>query len=222
MKRLTTLIIIFLAGLSVIRAQSDFYTTSGGEMIFSFATIDDNGADMESIMRWAPVFNPQFFANYDLNDNFGLLFGAAVRNVGFIYKQDDGTKKKHRNYNIGIPVGIKIGNMNKVFIYGGYEIEFPINYKEKTFVNEQKSKFNVWFSDRVPTIYNSVFAGVQFPYGVSLKFKYYFTGFFNQNYTENDGTKPYKGLDVNVFYFSLSTSLFRGNQVYVKEYKEYY
>lgn len=219
MKKLLLFITILTVTTYYTKAQGDFYTTSGGEMIFSFASIDDNGNDKESIMRWSPVFNGQFYGNYDLNNYMGVMFGAAFRNVGFIYEQSNGDKKKFRNYNIGIPVGIKIGKMNKMYVFGGYEIEFPINYKEKTFVNEKKDKFNVWFSNRVPTYYHTFFAGVQFPYGLSLKFKYYITEFFNQDYTENNGTQPYKGLKANVFYFSLSSSLFRGNQIYIKEYK---
>ena len=127
------------------------------------------------------------------------------------------TKKKFRNYNLAIPVGVKLGNLNKVFFYGGYEIEFPFNYKEKTYIDEQKTKFNVWFSKRVPSYYNTVFVGVQFPYGLSLKFKYYLSEFFNQGYTESDGTQPYKGLKANVFYFSITSSLFRNTTAVYKE-----
>ncbi len=207
-------------------AQDKFYTTSGGEIIFSFATIDNNGNSSGNIMRFSPVFNGQFFGNYDINKNFGLLFGAAIRNVGLIYQtphdsQFNGVKKKFRNYNFGVPFGVKIGIMNKTFFFAGYEIEFPFVYKEKTFENEVKTdKFVVWFSKRVPTYYHTVFAGVQFPYGISVKFKYYLSEFFNQDFMEFDGSQPYKGLKANVFYFSISTSLFRGHEVYVKEYRE--
>ena len=229
MKKISIFIITFILFASITNAQDKFYTTSGGEMIFSFATINDNGSANGNIVRWSPVFNAQFYGNYDVTNNIGLLFGAAIRNVGFIYEPSSssesefaGTKKKFRNYDFGIPVGIKVGKMNKAFFFAGYEIEFPFNYKEKTFINEQKTKFNVWFSDRVPSYYHTVFAGVQFPYGLSLKFKYYLTGFFNQNYTEDNGHQPYKNIEANVFYFSLSSSLFRGSEVYIKEYKDIY
>ena len=218
-KLIFTLSIALLSAISTF-AQSDFYVTSGGEMIFSFATIDNNGNATGNIMRWSPVFNFHGHGNYDFNKNIGLIFGLGIRNVGFIYNEPGtGIKKKYRNYNIGIPVGVKLGNLGKVFVYGGYEIEFPINYKEKTFINEQKTKFNVWFSKRVPAYYHSAFFGVQFPYGLSLKFKYYISEFFNQDYTENDGNQPYKGFEANVFYFSLTTSLFRDNKVIVTEYR---
>lgn len=224
MKRflLITIVIFCISALSI--AQNSLYTTTGGEMIFSFATIDNNGNSNGNIMRWSPVFNFQIYGNYDLNDNIGFIFGAGIRNVGFIYDVQDGTgtKKKFRNYDIGIPVGVKVGNLGKIFFFGGYEIEFPFNYKEKTFINEEKTKFNVWFSKRVPAYYHTVFAGVQFPYGVTLKFKYYLSEFFNQNYTENNGNQPYKGFEANVFYFSIGTSLFKGHDVYVTEYKRVY
>ncbi len=79
--------------------------------------------------------------NYDPVRLFGLFSGIGVRNVGYIYDDytdpdtGDKEKKKFRNYNIGIPLGIKIGNLERLFVYGGYEIEFPLAYKEKTFQN---------------------------------------------------------------------------------------
>jgi len=42
-------------------------------------------------------------------------------------------KKKFRPYNFGIPIGIKIENLNKLFLYGIYEIEYSLYYKEKTY-----------------------------------------------------------------------------------------
>jgi len=59
-------------------------------MLFSFANISDNGVDASSTLRWASVINLQGTYNYDLNTN------------------------------IGLPVGIKIGNFVNIFFYGGY------------------------------------------------------------------------------------------------------
>jgi len=226
------IIAIMLAGSLMLKAQdSKFYTTSGGEMIFSFASIDDNGSETGNIMRWSPVFNFQNMANYDVSNNFGFFTGLNIRNVGFIYDNykapgsETSVKKKFRNYTLGVPVGIKIGQLDKVFVYGGYEIEFPLNYKEKTFENEKKTdKFNVWFSNRVPAIYHTFLVGFQFPYGANLKFKYYLTNFHNKDYTEtlSDGTqvKPYEFLNANVFYFSLSFNLFKNSEMYYKSYED--
>lgn len=198
------------------------YTTSGGEMIFSFAVIDDAGSESGNVMRWTPFFNLQNLVNYDVNNSFGLFSGINIRNVGYIYDNytdkvtGDVVKKKFRNYTLGIPVGFKIGKLDKAFIYGGYEIEFPFNYKEKTFVNEQKDKFSVWFSGRVPAVYHTVLAGIQFPHGLNLKFKYYLTGFHNEDYEETiNGAiiKPYENLNSNVFYFSLCYNLFKNYNI---------
>ena len=139
-----------------LKGQDKTYWSTGFEMLFSFADIEQDGISKSSIIRWAPVFNVQTFFNYDATKNFGLFTGIGVRNVGFIYDQDDATRKKYRTYNMGIPVGIKAGNFEKAFVFAGYEIEFPFNYKEKTFVNDVKSKYTEWFTDRVPTVYHTL------------------------------------------------------------------
>lgn len=204
-----------------------FYFTSGGEMIFSFASIDDNGNTEGNPMRWTPWFNVQSLVNYDPTRVFGLFSGVNVRNIGFIYDNyvspvtGDKVKKKFRTYDVGIPIGFKLGNLDGFMFFGGYEIEFPITYKEKTFQNEKKTeKFTVWFSKRVPTVYHTLMAGVQFPYGFNLKFKYYLTNFHNKDYAETiNGTeyKPYENLNANVFYFSLSFNLFKDTKFYYTE-----
>ena len=222
MKKITFLLLIGVLGLfSSVNAQK-FYTTSGGEMIFSFATIDNNGSDGNNIMRWSPVFNAQFYGNYDFSKYAGFIMGAAIRNVGYIDGNPDvkntAYKKKYRSYNFGIPVGIKIGNLDKFFVYGGYEIEFPFHYKEKTFFDgsKQDNKITDWFSKRTPVLYNTAFAGIQFPYGLNLKVKYYFTNFFNEDFeqvTDGNITKPYAGMKANIIYFSLSFDLFKNYNI---------
>lgn len=218
-KTYLVLLALMLVNIYHTQAQTNkVYTTSAGELIFSFATIDNAGNDNGNIVRFSPFFNFQNLVNFDPGSNIGFFTGLDLRNVGFIYDVPNSTiRKKFRSYNIGIPVGIKLGNMGGSFIYGGYEIEFPINYKEKTFVNEAKTdKFNVWFSNRQPAFYSTFMAGIQFKHGANLKFKYYLTGFFNKDYTEiNNGTeiKPYENIDVNVFYISLCFNLFKNTDL---------
>ncbi len=220
MKRNITslLMLVFLTAATAFSQTKKPYTTSGGEMIFSFATIDDNGSESGNVMRWSPVFNFQNLVNFDVNKSVGLFTGLNIRNVGYIYDKykdkvtGDVVKKKFRNYTLGLPAGLKLGRLDKTFFYGGYEIEFPFNYKEKTFVNEKKDKFNVWFSSRVPVVYHTVFAGIQFQHGLNLKFKYYLTGFHNEDYEESINgvkVKPYENLNSNVFYISLCFDLFK-------------
>lgn len=216
MKKITIILLVFLAlGVNAQEnEQKKKYASFSTEMIFSFATIDNRGNTDGNIMRWAPVFNPQTMLNYDLNNTFGVFTGMAIRNVGFIYEDPfdpNNTKFKYRTYNLGIPVGFKLGQLNNLMFFGGYEIEFPLVYKEKVFVNESKEdKDVIWFSDKVEPVQHSLMAGIQFPYGASLKFKYYLSNFHNRDYiamVNGIQTKPYD-FKSNIWYISLSWYLF--------------
>ncbi|MEI6576314.1 MAG: hypothetical protein WCO63_09075 [Bacteroidota bacterium] len=219
MKKLFTLSFFFLFVFSVY-AQKKTYFTSGGEMAFSFANIEQNGNSHESTIRWAPVFNIQTMFNMDMNKHIGVFTGIALRNVGYINNHFKGIesahpgveytyKKKFRSYNVGIPLGIKLGNLGGAFVYGGYEIEFALAYKEKTYDGGDKiSKVTGWFSNREEMIQHGFLIGINFPYGANLKFKYYLSNFHNENYVDGSGNKPYAGLKANIFYFSLCTNLF--------------
>jgi hypothetical protein len=212
--------IFLLAAQGVYSQGTRFYGSSSGEMIFSFAVIDQDGEDQGSVMRWTPFFNVQGYANLDFANTFGLFTGLGIRNVGFIYDSTTSVRKKFRTYNLGIPVGIKIGKLDFMFLFAGYEIEFPFHYKEKRFENEIKEKFSVWFSERVEPIQHTLMAGIQFPYGTSVKFKYYLTNFHNQDYVETiDGEpiKPYYDLKTNVFYFSIAWNMFSNPKAYRKK-----
>ena len=207
-------------------AQKSVYTTTGGEWMFSSANVTVSGANATSIIRFSPVFNFQTQVHRDFSDKAGLMTGLALRNVGFIY--DDpflaNTRYKVRSYNIGIPIALKFGKMDGKYFFVGYELEIPINYKQKTFVSDDKTgKFNEWFSARTPTIYNTLFVGVQMPQGVQLKFKYYATNFFNQSYTTANSSgalvSPYANITANVFYISLSFQILKGTDFYYKHEK---
>lgn len=192
-------------------SQSKTYWSSGGEMIFSFANITDKGVDASSNLRWAPVFNLQGTLNNDFNNKFGVFTGLAFRNVGYIYdnytertSEANTYKKKFRSYNVSLPVGIKIGDLDNVFFYAGYEVDLPFLYKEKTFyMGDKIDKITGWFSKRQELFQHGIVAGVQFPYDFNLRFKYYISEFHNQSFTESNGIKPYQGLESHIFFFSL-------------------
>jgi len=237
MKKLILILIIAASLTFQATSQVRVYASGGPEIIFSLAEIDDPVRSGHNILRFAPWLNITVNGNVDFGKHFGLTFGGAIRNVGFIYEYSDTEpgsnaiiKKKYRNYNFALPVGIKLGLMNSWLFFGGYEIEFPLAYKEKTFINgvKQDAKITGWFTGRVPSYYNSAYVGVQFPYGFSLKFKYYFSEFFNQNYQAADGSYPYQGLKSNVWYISLNFGIFRNTKAYYNEKyrkenkKEYY
>lgn len=213
MKQLSIFIFCTLLAVSGF-SQSKTYWSVGSEMLFSFANITDNGVSESSTLRWAPVINLQGRLNSDFSENVGVFTGLFCRNVGYIYdnyrdRSPDGSlgnphKEKFRSYNVGIPVGIKIGNLEKTFFFGGYEIEVPVRYKEKSFDGSDKvNTITGWFSDRQELFQHGFIAGIQFPYEFNIKFKYYLSEFHNQNYTQTNGAKPYSGLETNVMYISL-------------------
>jgi hypothetical protein len=210
------LLLVFIGTSHLTFAQTKSYPSSSGEMIFSFAKINKEGSDLNSNLRWSPVFNWQIYSNHDFTQHMGLFYGFAVRNVGFIYDiPNSDTLKKFRTYNIGIPIGLKLGNLSKgLFVYGGYEFEMPFHYKEKTFVNkDKKDKISVYFANQVNWYTQSVFVGFNLPKGFNLKFKYYLNNFFNKDYTETDATgvrvKPFANFNSNVFYFAVQFNPFK-------------
>lgn len=236
MKR-TSIIIAFSLILTIGISQTEKYWSGGSETIFGFASIDDDGSSRGNVMRFAPFLNLQGMYNIDMGKNFGLFTGLAVRNVGYIYDNykiyndpndlEDITyvKKKFRTYNLAVPLGLKLGRLDKLFIYGGYEIEYAFNYKEKTFEGDRKSdKFVVWFGDRAEQFQHGFLVGIQLPYGSNIKFKYYLSGFHNQDFVDNDGNKPYENLNTSIFYFSLNYNLFKNANSYKTkgEKKEFY
>lgn len=213
MKKFLLITFFALISLSSFAQKSAFpqtYWSSGGEWIFSAGTV----ADANNVLRWAPIINLQNFYNVDYSENFGIFTGFNVRNVGFIFDESPTVRKKVRSYNVGIPLGVKFGNMNGKFIFAGYELERSVNYRERTFVDERRvDRFNVWFSDRVNPWQSSLFLGVNYRSGTTLKIKYYPTEFFNRNFTATDPNtgatiRPYENIQANVFYVSLSFDVF--------------
>jgi len=227
MKR--SICLVLLSALLVIQCfsqkenRSKAYVTTGGELIFSLANIEQKGSSEGSTVRFSPVFNLQVMLNKDINKNFGVFTGLALRNVGYILPSYIDTnnleyKKKFRSYNIGIPVGFKVGNLDKTFFYAGYEVEFPLTYKEKTYDGGDKiDKITGWFSSRQELFQHGFFVGIQFPYATNIKFKYYLSEFHNRDYVNNAGIKPYGTLKSNIYYFSLCFFLFRNFDLYIEK-----
>ncbi len=193
------------------------YMSGGSEISFQSALLDVAGSDQGSVVRFAPVVNVQQTLNKDMSDNFGLFLGLSVNNVGFIYDVPESDYRyKFRSYNLGLPVGFKIGTMNGGLFFAGYSIEWPFNYKEKEFLNESKEdKIVVWVSDRTEPFHQAVMAGFQLGNGTTLKVKYYFTNFHNEDFSETQdiggvstSVKPYDGLKANILQLSLGFALF--------------
>ena len=216
-----TIILCFLGAASASAYGQDSakrtYFSGGSEIAFQTAVLDVNGKDEGAVVRFAPVVNVQQTINKDMSDHFGLFLGLSVNNVGFIYDVPESDYRyKFRSYNLGLPVGIKIGTMNGGLFFAGYSFEWPFNYKEKEFLNERKEdKIVVWVSKRTQPFHQAVMAGFQLGNGTTLKVKYYLSNFHNEDFSETQdvggvstSVKPYDGLKANIIQLSLGFALF--------------
>jgi len=225
MKRISILLAsLVLLTVTAFGQQKKIYTHTGVEVIFAFADVEQNGTDYGTPLKFTPVINIETILNGDLSSHLGLFTGLAVRNVGYIFDDyydfaENATyQKKFRSYNLGVPLGFKIGDLKKLFFYAGYEAEVAFLYKEKTIeAGDRIDQIAEWFSDRQDIFQHSVLVGVQFPKGANLKFKYYISDFHNQDFVDATNHKPYEGLNSNVFYFSFNIMLFRNRKPYLFE-----
>lgn len=207
MKKYIFILTLILAVSSLNAQNNKIYFASGGEIIFSGADVRFNSKDVSTNTRFTLFFHLQQQLNFDLTNNIGLYTGFGIRNVGLImedYYQNVGfdvdqshpnynknTKIKRRSYSLGFPLALKVGNFDKnFFVYGGAEYEWMFHYKQKQFLDDVKSKYTEWTSDRVNPWNPSWFVGVQFPGGFNLKFKYYMEDFLNKDFVGTDFGEP--------------------------------
>jgi hypothetical protein len=185
--------------------------------IFSTATIrheavtyDPSGNSIPEtntmgILRFTYFVNLGVTFNFNLSPHLGIYTGVDVKNIGYI-EQDNGTTTKRRSYNVGAPLGIKIGNMHDngtYFMFGG-GIDFPFNFQEKMFqTRDNKKRINEWFSNRTPNTMPYLFAGFTFNHHISAKVQYYPTNFLNEGYRNEAGVQIYDGTEVHLILFSV-------------------
>lgn len=190
--------------------KDQVYAESGGEFIFSFADVEYQGMKLNNKVRFSMFFHLGQNLHYDFSQNLGMFSGFGLRNIGFITEEDDVVTKR-RTYAFGVPLALKLGSIDEHFyIYGGGEYELFFHYKMKQITGGDKNKFSQWFSDRTERFVPSLFAGVQFPSGINLKFKYYPGDFLNRNFSGTDFNQAvdYRHFSrTNLFYFALSFNL---------------
>lgn len=192
-----------------IQAQTKTYTVTSGELLFQWADIqltdaalaDPNVELVGNPLRFTCFFHLGQYVHMDFSNSVGLFTGMAVRNVGFISDErlnltGDGDaanlqdyKIIRRSYNLGVPLALKIGSFkNHTYIFAGGEYELAFAYKEKYWKAHSrdgaKTKRTQWFPAQTPTFIPAAIAGVQFPGGVNLKFKYYIDNFIDNTYTD--------------------------------------
>jgi len=213
-KTIYTLMALLMIGLgtsaqetdSTAKKKSKWYTTRGGDAgLVSFSNVSRNGKMFNNVPRFTFFLNGGTNFNYDFGKNAGFFTGINGKNIGVIYDDTANIRWKRRVLAVGVPVGFKFGNLKKHnFFYFGGQADFAINYKEKKFVNSDKvEKNSEWFGKQTPLFMPSVFAGFQTNRKLGLKVQYFINNFFNPDYQTNN-TKPFAGMEANVFFLTLS------------------
>lgn len=199
-----------------------FYVAGGLDgAIFSTATIHHDGAYNPStgtnnpnvntmgITRFTYFVNGGFTFNFNFSPSVGLFTGVDIKNIGYI-EQDNGFTTKRRTYNVGAPLGLKIGNMSdkgSYFFFGG-GMDVAINFQEKYFKERNnKTRINEWLSDRTPRTMPYVFAGISFNNKVTVKGQYYVNNFLNVDYKDQNGVAIYSGTDVHLIMLSVGFNM---------------
>jgi hypothetical protein len=188
------------------KPRQHIYPSVGGDgPILSFGHVRDNGQHVATTPRFTLFFNIGRNYNYDVTKWLGFYSGINLKNIGIITKSNDSmdVKLKRRVYALGVPLGIKIGDVRggDFFVFLGGQYDLALNYKEKQFVNGDKvRKFNEWFSHHTPLLMPSLFAGVRFYPGIGIKVQYYPNDFLNKEFK----TGVYSHTESKLFFVTLT------------------
>ncbi len=191
--------------------DSKVYTSSSLDgALFSMSTSSYNG--ITNIPRFSYFINSGMNVNKDFSSHFGMYAGFGVKNLGYIEKGNTTSgvsiTVKRRVYAVGIPLGFKFGNLKPKGTFGliGGGVDFPTNYKIKTFTDgrKNKTKSNEWFSKEVTPVMPYVFAGISLKGNFTIRFQYYPGNFMNQDYKDANGAKIYSNMESKLALVSLS------------------
>lgn len=204
-----------------------WYMMNSGELIFSAGELKISDRNVytlssvstfsspQNVVRFSGFFHTSQEFHYNFSNALGFYIGIAVRNVGFInhFKiEGEQMKLKQRSYALGIPLALKVGNMQNYYFNLGVEPELMFAYKRKVFYDGEKSKKSEWFSDDVNLFNPSVFAQLNFKGGFYLRAKYYLNDFLANDYEAfsipgKTMSVEYKVDKSTLFYISLGTTI---------------
>ena len=222
MKKILLTGLVLSVGLFSVSAQENhikqWRVKSAYELIFSWGDADDpkssvNGSkvDADNVVRFSAFYNGSTQFHYDFSKNAGFFTGIGIRNIGFIHHFGDSVTVKQREYELGVPLAIKFGNTdNNFYLAAGAEVHMMFAYKQKVEYNNQKNKYNKWFSDDAELFNYSVFAEVDMPGGVFVRFRYYLNDFLKENnkgisLPNSGGTLAYDSSPSELMYVAIGT-----------------
>ena len=221
------------------------YNTTSGELIFGFSNANYSTPDaneqlpfnnkpgsITDAMRFTIWFHFGTYWHKDFNNRFGIYTGITNRNIGFITKEassdlttTDFVKWKRRSYALGVPIVLKLGSFDDDFyFFAGAQYEVLYHYKEKEFQLTNKRIYSDWFSNRLNIFMPSIFAGITFPKGLSIKITYNLLDMMNRDFSysnaSNQKVYPYKHLDSKLFYISIFKMIRIDKKTYQKTVEE--
>lgn len=191
-KRIISYILLFLCVTSTF-AQKKVYFTSPGELILQFTQTDIQGNSATNGVRASYFTNFPYYMNINFNNNFGLISGASIKNIGIKTKNEQidtitYDKVKRRVFTVGLSFAAKTGVFdNGYWIYAGGGIDWAFHYRQKLYLDKKVTKEGEWVSNATPNFIPSVFVGVQTPIGLTVKFTYYVNDFINRDYNGSFG-----------------------------------
>jgi len=193
---------------SNIQAQK-LYTSAQLKLIFSTApNLERNDVHISSPVRFTAFFNYSVITNIDFTKHFGMSIGGEIKNIGLIMK-DSIYNTKCRAYAVGIPVYLRLGNMDdRWYFFGGAQYDYMFAYKEKVFFDDSKTKRTNDYSNAVNSFIPSVFLGFRTKSGTSFSVHHMLDNFFSDDYKFKDpkqNNQPYASGYTNsqIVYFTI-------------------
>jgi len=166
------------------------YVQNVSDLMFQLSeSIDTANNAFNNGVKTTYFFNYAEMIHIDLSNNYGMITGLSIRNVGM--KTFDETigninydKVKRRVFALGGSVAFKVGAFSKhSFIYAGCEYEIAFHYRQKLYDNFGKIiKQGEWLSTATNRFLPSTFIGYQLPSGFNIQMKYYLNDFLNNSY----------------------------------------
>ena len=218
--------IIFILASALLTAVSSqaqgVYGMFESKTLFQVGMVQDSsGAAVQSNVRFAPFANYSLQLHADVSKKLGFYTGIGIKNQGLILKNYvTDLSSKHRAYCLSIPVGVKIGNMEKeTYFFFGAELLWQFSYKEKVFDGSQKAKRNnsfykndvtaISYSGNVGFSYKSFIFGAEYTLGGNSASGN--NNFFSDQYRFEDLNKTsyagFKKSNILTFFIGFRTSL---------------
>ncbi len=179
MTKLFLIIPILAYGISL-NAQLSTRFHADVETHYSIPINEFSNANAKSVVRYSG------FPNLTLRENFhfgkvGFGLKTGLLNIGQIHRINDSIKLKQRAYVIPIGLQLNFGDVTDNFFYLGTQLNFAINYKQKTWINKTaKIKENTWFSDDVNQFNPTFFIGYNYSEQSGFQIQYQYFNFFNE------------------------------------------